>query len=110
MRTLLYFHQEDLSPGLDHEPLFSPPSPKQTPSPNPPDDKVTHAAWLFLCLCLRGLIMDNHAETLALLYSPLNSVAVSRFTILPVSCSQDNGSTQHMDDLFDILIQTGGEC
>nr|XP_029481465.1 myocardin-related transcription factor B-like isoform X3 [Oncorhynchus nerka] len=49
---------EDLSPGLDHEPLFSPPSPKQTPSPNPPDDK-------------------------------------------------DNGSTQHMDDLFDILIQTG---
>lgn len=54
--------------------------------------------------------MDNHAETLALLYSPLNSVAVSRFTILPVSCSQDNGCTQHMDDLFDILIQTGGEC
>ncbi|XP_041735572.2 myocardin-related transcription factor A-like isoform X2 [Coregonus clupeaformis] len=49
---------EDLSPGLDHEPLFSPPSPKRTPSPNPPDDK-------------------------------------------------DNGSTQHMDDLFDILIQTG---
>ncbi|CDQ63456.1 unnamed protein product [Oncorhynchus mykiss] len=49
---------EDLSPGLDHEPLFSPPSPKQTASPNPPDDK-------------------------------------------------DNGSTQHMDDLFDILIQTG---
>ncbi|XP_012991549.3 myocardin-related transcription factor A isoform X3 [Esox lucius] len=49
---------EDLSPSLDHEPLFSPPSPKQTPSPNPTDDK-------------------------------------------------DNGSTQHMDDLFDILIQTG---
>ncbi|KAL0992938.1 hypothetical protein UPYG_G00101200 [Umbra pygmaea] len=49
---------EDLSPDLDQEPLFSPPSPKQTPSPNPPDNK-------------------------------------------------DNDSTQHMDDLFDILIQTG---